>query len=206
MPEYKLYYFNGRGLGDVSRQLFALAGEKFEDVRVSSDDWPNLKKEMPFGQMPVLEVDGVKIPQSMAIARYLAKKFGYAGKTDYEQAIVDAFADQFKDFYIEAKTYYYTKLGLMDKDPEEEKKNALIPARDKFLPLIAKYLKQSKSGFLVDSGVTYADLIIVDNMRTLISLWPEYLKDYPEIKAWYDKVDSIPQIRKHLENSPNTGF
>ena len=32
--------------------------------------------EMPFNQMPVLDVDGKKIPQSLAIARFLAKQYG----------------------------------------------------------------------------------------------------------------------------------
>ena len=31
---------------------------------------------MPFGSLPVLEVDDVKIAQSFAIASYLAKQFG----------------------------------------------------------------------------------------------------------------------------------
>lgn len=37
----------------------------------------NLKiSEMPFGQVPVLEVDGTMIPQSAAIGRFVARKFG----------------------------------------------------------------------------------------------------------------------------------
>lgn len=31
---------------------------------------------MPTGQMPLLEIDDLKLSQSMAIARYLAREFG----------------------------------------------------------------------------------------------------------------------------------
>uniref|UniRef100_A0A1I7TSG5 glutathione transferase n=2 Tax=Caenorhabditis tropicalis TaxID=1561998 RepID=A0A1I7TSG5_9PELO len=162
---------------------------------------------MPFGQMPVLELKcGLQIPQSMAIARYLANKFGYAGKTPEEAALADALIDQFKDFYVEIKPYYYGKLGAIQNDTEAEKTKTLVPARDKFLGIIGKFLKQSSSGFLLSGGLTYADLMIVDNMRTLIGWWPEYLNGFPEIKAWYDKVDSIPEIQKHLASHPDVGF
>ncbi|CAI5441664.1 unnamed protein product [Caenorhabditis angaria] len=205
--EYKLTYFDGRGLADVSRQLFALANVKFEDIRVSHETWATIKNDAPFGQLPVLETKtGLKIPQSLAIARYLANKFGFSGKTEEEKALTDAFADQFKDFYVEIKTYYYSKLGFMNHDPEEEKTKVLIPARDKFFKILLKYLKHSKSGYLVDSGVTFADLIICDNMRTLLKWWPEYTKEYPEIQEWYNKVDNIPAIRQHIQNSNDTGF
>lgn len=194
-------------MGDVSRQLFALSGTKYEDIRIEHADWPAQKPKMPFGQMPVLELSsGLQIPQSMAIARYLAKKFGYAGKTDEEAALADALIDQFKDFYAEIKPYYYAKIGVLQNDTEEEKKKTLIPARDKFLTIIGKFLKLSISGFLFSGGLTYADLMICDNMRTLIAWWPEYLNEYPDIKAWYQKVDGIPEIRKHLESSPDKGF
>jgi hypothetical protein len=38
---------------------------------------------------PVLEVDGVVIPQSKAIERFLAKRFGLLGANDVEQALVE---------------------------------------------------------------------------------------------------------------------
>ena len=37
------------------------------------------------GQVPVLEYDGVKLSQTAAISRFLAKKADLAGDTDLEQ-------------------------------------------------------------------------------------------------------------------------
>ena len=35
---------------------------------------------MPFQKVPVLEIDGVLLPESAAITRYLARKYGNANK------------------------------------------------------------------------------------------------------------------------------
>nr|AGA61750.1 glutathione S-transferase 2 [Ancylostoma duodenale] len=205
--EYKFYYFPGRGLGEVSRQLFALAGVHYEDIRVPKEQWPELKPKMPFGQMPVLEVDGQQIPQSLAIARYLARKFGYAGKTPYEEAIVDALADQYKDFYVEIKGYYYPAMGLAEGDVEEaKKKNILIPARDRYLGYMTDFLKKSSSGFLAGQELTYADLILAEHIHTMRSVFPEYTKGFPEIEEHYEKVTSVPALKKWMETRPQTNF
>ena len=54
---------------------------------------------MPGGQMPALEVDGVKLGQSMTIARFLANKFNLAGSTPLEKAQADYIADCATDFF-----------------------------------------------------------------------------------------------------------
>lgn len=52
---------------------------------------------MPFGQVPVLEVDGKVINQSMAIARYVAKLVKLAGKDDMQALEIDAIVDSVND-------------------------------------------------------------------------------------------------------------
>lgn len=46
MPEYKLHYFNFRGLGELSRLILHYAQVPFEDIRIDRSDWPELKKGM----------------------------------------------------------------------------------------------------------------------------------------------------------------
>ncbi|VDM80531.1 unnamed protein product [Strongylus vulgaris] len=126
MP-YKLMYFNARGTAEVIRQIFVLANEKFEDIRYTFDEWPQHKQEMPFGQMPVLEIDGQKLAQSFAIARFLAKKFGFnlnnalillglAPKCPFEEALVDSIMDQYKDFQNEIRPVFRIIAGFAEGD------------------------------------------------------------------------------------------
>jgi hypothetical protein len=52
----------------------------------------------PFGKLPVLEIDGKQVHQSIAICRYLGKKFGLNGSNDCEALEIDMIVDTFADF------------------------------------------------------------------------------------------------------------
>ena len=52
---------------------------------------------MKFGQLPVLEVDGKELAQSMAIARFLARRYKVAGKNELEEAEADMIVDCISD-------------------------------------------------------------------------------------------------------------
>lgn len=54
----------------------------------------------PMGQMPLLEVDGKVVHQSIAILRYLSKRFGLAGSSDWEALLIEIVADTITDFRI----------------------------------------------------------------------------------------------------------
>lgn len=52
---------------------------------------------MPFGMLPVLEIDGQMVAQSNAVARYLARQNGLAGKDEWESLQCDVLVDTLGD-------------------------------------------------------------------------------------------------------------
>lgn len=50
------------------------------------------------GQLPVLEIDGRPAHQSIAIARYVAKRVGLVGSNDWENLVIDTAVDTINDF------------------------------------------------------------------------------------------------------------
>jgi glutathione S-transferase len=53
-----------------------LAGKDFEDVRVKFPEWAELKPKTPYGQLPLMEIDGgAPRTQSMAMLRYVGATF-----------------------------------------------------------------------------------------------------------------------------------
>ena len=82
---------------------------------------------MPLGQVPVLEVDGVKLPQSISIARFVAKQFQLAGKDNLEQAKVDAVVDTVTDFVVK-----YIPIHMKS----DEKKKSYIKANTSHVSIL----------------------------------------------------------------------
>lgn len=64
---------------------------------------------VPFGQLPILEVDGVVIPQSLAQLRYVGKIGGLYPTDPMEAAFCDAAADTFTDVYRPMRNSYDEK-------------------------------------------------------------------------------------------------
>jgi len=52
------------------RLTLALAGVEFEDCRIKFPDWKEIKPTTPYGQVPILEIDGQVRTQSMAMVRW----------------------------------------------------------------------------------------------------------------------------------------
>lgn len=200
------YYFGIRGLGEPARLMFKHAGVAFEDNVVDMASWPQLKGSTPFGQLPVLEVDGKPIAQSFAIYRFLATKLGLSPGDAVDQALTDSIAEYVKEFDGKVHDYFIILLGFMQGDKDAELKDKVLPAIDQYFPVITKWLKASGTGYLTKAGLTWADFFAAEKLGNVVNTFSDVAGKYPEIKAFVDKVYSLPNVKGHIDSRPKTPY
>ncbi|EGT41766.1 CBN-GST-33 protein [Caenorhabditis brenneri] len=196
MTKYRIHFYNARGHSVVFRDMFQMAGVDYEDVLHEESD----KEKMPFGHMPVLEVDGELIPQSGAINRFIANILGFAGQTPVEKAWADAFADLYNDFLGEVKAWGAVAFKGQPGDKDELKKTVFDPAKENYFKRLSQRLEKSKSGFLLDSGISYPDLMFFETSSLLEGFEPTYFgSELPLVKEYFDRIGEHPKLKPYLE-------
>ncbi|XP_039273264.2 hematopoietic prostaglandin D synthase-like [Styela clava] len=201
--KYKLYYFNARGRAEPARWMFAQAGVEYEDVRLAGEKWIAKKPDMPFGQMPALEVTDSSgkshlIPQSRAIERFLAKQFGLAGKNEFDIARADFLNEYFNDIF--------QKIVFNKKDPDYEKK---CKEFDEFLPQALEKLEPfvRDGGYFLGKELSWADIVFSVLTDILIQVKDSNVLDKtPKLKKLRQSVCDQPKIAEWITNRPKTDF
>jgi len=214
--QYKLTYFDIRGLAEVSRLVFKAAGVAFEDDRIAFEKkedgsffrgkWedPAYKKSMPFHQVPVLTVNGkVQLAQSGAINRFLAKRFGLFGENDIDGAVVDGVGEQLADI---RKTWYTDKQkdGAAPGDNLKKFFDVHFPEQ---LDLLEANVRGN--GHFVGNKLSLADI----QFYYLTFVFGTENKDveglvnkHPKLKQIRDNVANNANIKKWVSERPQTIF
>jgi len=225
-PQYILTYFQGRGRAELSRLLLAEAEIPFEDYRIIHDDehWLPKKENYPFGQLPSFEKLGtsLKISESAAIERYIAKIGGLYGESDDESARIDMFYEGFKNFIPP----FFSILGIKDEDDKKAKLktyfsvdlpkwNNLLskefkndPYKPSISPLsVDKIFNDPNSPlFLVGKKVSLADIAFFRGYSEIIAINSDALKNFPELQALFERIRDRPNISKWLKERPQTSW
>jgi glutathione S-transferase len=205
MPSYKYTYFNVKGRGEIVRLCFAAAGVKFEDKRIEFAEWGTLKPKTTWGQLPILEIDGKELGQSMAMARYLARAHDMMGKDAFEGALIESVTDEITDI----RENLFTRVNPTKSDAEKaaglkEVKEKVLPAH---LPNLEKFAAKNKDkGVFVGSKISLADLQLFSIMEIMETMLPDTLKDSPNLKKILDTVKSNPGVAEYLKKRPQTAF
>lgn len=197
MPKYIVHYFDiPGGRAEPIRMMFHCAGVEFEDRKIKKEDWPEFKKSngdlLPFGQVPVLEVDGTVIAQSFAILSYLADEFGMHGKTNLERAKCTMLYHGLIDIF--------QKLATCLRETDEAKKaNILREFLGTQLPDSLRVYEEKfvpKEGFLLGEDVSLADICLSLSMDKQ----PVSPEAFPRITALCERVKNIPNLKKYMDS------
>ncbi|XP_052755103.1 glutathione S-transferase 2-like [Galleria mellonella] len=204
MPDVSVYYFPIKGLGESIRLLLAYGGQEFEDVRIPKEIWPQRRSIAAFGQVPVLEIDGKRYAQSVAISRYLGRKYGLTGANIEEDFLIDQNVDFVNEIRLAASTVQN------EPDPAVKAVKRAKFLRDKcpfYLQKLDEIIR-SNNGHLAAGKLTWGDIYfagLYSYLRYALEI-PDLDQKYPSFKKLQDYVLSLPQLKQYLANAPQTDF
>ncbi len=194
MPQLKISYFDFHGgRAEPVRLALAIGGIAFEDHRFAFTDFAEVRKTSPFGQVPLLHVDGVAVTQSDAMLRYAGKLAGLY-PTDAYQALL---CDEVTYVVEEAGV----AMGPTFRMTGEEQKAARLALVNGSMPVYLAWLQsqlQARGGeYFSDNRLTVADLKVFIDVRGLNSgRWDHIPKDLVEKVA--------PALNDHMKRIAQT--
>ncbi|XP_007435222.1 glutathione S-transferase-like [Python bivittatus] len=194
----KLHYTRGRGKMESIRWLLAAAGVEFEEQFIeTNEDLEKLRSDgwLLFQQVPMVEIDGMKLVQTRAILSYIAAKYNLYGKDLKERALID--------MYVEGTTDLMGMIMTLPFQPAEnkEKQRALIIERitTRYFPAYEKILKDHGQNFLVGNQFSWADVHLLEAILMAEEFKSDVLSTFPLLQAFKTRISNIPTIKKFLQ-------
>ncbi|CEM30532.1 unnamed protein product [Vitrella brassicaformis CCMP3155] len=160
----KIIYFPFKGRAEPVRLALTIAGIDFEDTRVTGEEFAKMKADgvLPFGQFPIIEVDGKPLAQSVAQLIYAGRLAGLIPSDTWEEAKVMEFQMGIEDIVTAMIP------ALMEKD-EAKKMEMKKELADVTFPKWFGYMEKlaGDGGYAVGSKLTIADLSLYNLMSWL---------------------------------------
>lgn len=196
-----LAYWDIRGLAEPIRMLLSYVGEDWENKMYACgpapgfdvSSWTDVKYKLGLDlpNLPYLIDDaaGVKVVQSNAILRYVARKHDLCGKTEQEKVRVDIMADQVMDL-----RNGFIKLCYMSSDFDSDKSGylAALPAKLKAFEMFL-----GDRAFFAGAEPTFPDFHMYEMLYAHLKLDPECLRASPKLKAFFERFGQLPKVKAY---------
>jgi len=191
---------------EISRLPLFIANIKFDDFRPSNDDWNYAKENgkmkdgtiIPFRELPVLNINGQSIGQTMAIARICGKLSGM-----YPEDIVEAGK---VDQIVVAVENINALLGPSMKESDPIKKKVMRKElSSNELPTYFGYLQDilsaNNSDWFVGDNMTIADLAVWSLLGWIASgviddISVEVIQRFEGLVKLYNQINKNPRVRE----------
>ncbi|XP_020849554.1 glutathione S-transferase-like isoform X1 [Phascolarctos cinereus] len=191
-----LHYFNGRGRMESIRWLLAAAGVEFEEQFFETkEELQKLKATvLLFQQVPMVEIDGMKLVQCRAILHYIAEKHSLLGKDLKERTLIIMYSEGTMEL-MELLMIYSVLTGEEQKQKLDEITNK---TKNRYFPAYEKVLKTHGQNFLVGNQMSLADVQLIETILMVEEVIPDALSGFPLLQAFKTRMSNIPTIKKFL--------
>ncbi|XP_073337511.1 glutathione S-transferase 3-like [Pagrus major] len=189
-----LHYFNGRGRMESIRWLLTVAEVEFDEVHLTTRD--QLKQllsdgDLMFQQVPMVEIDGMKLIQTKAILNYIAEKYNLHGKDLKDRVMINMYSEGVMDLMEMIMVLPFIP------DPKPKLANIEAKATERYLPVFEKVL--SGQIYLVGGKISVADVLLFECTLMLEEKFAGILGDFRNVKAFQGRMTRIPAIDEFLK-------
>ncbi|XP_013414210.1 glutathione S-transferase-like [Lingula anatina] len=159
----------------------------------------------PTGQSPFMEVDGKKIGQSLAMARYVAREHGLYGNSTMEGAMIDQVLYTLEDMTKSLIDWHFEQDEAKKAEKEKKLNDETLPG---FMQLLNKLLKSNDGGkgYFAGDKLSIADLAVFDQCSGMVVKFPKCMANCDELQAFLGRIKALPKIADWLAKRPQTEF
>lgn len=178
------------------RWLLAVAGVEFEEVILTTpQQYEKLVSDgdLMFEQVPLVEIDGMKLVQTKAILNYISGKYNLYGKDLKERAMIDMYSEGLRDLMEMIMILFF----MLPADLNKKLENIKAKATSRYLPVYEKAL--SSPQYLVGDQLSCADIHLLEATLMLEEKFPEILTDFPNVKNFQGRLKALPTVHKFLQ-------
>lgn len=205
MSRYKLTYFDiDGGRAEPLRIALHTAGIDFEDIRISFDEFSEIRKGMRFTCIPVLEIDGAQITQTNALSRYIGKMAGLYPVDDLQALYCDEVLGALEDL-----THHIVRtFGLAEEELRLAREKLVDGWLSIFLRGIEQLLSRGGGEYFADNQMTMADLRAFVQTRSLGSGILDYVptdivqRVAPRLFEHKERINEDPRVKAYYASRP----
>ena len=191
-----------RALAEAPRLLFHYANIEYDDLMCwdyYNKDWFEVKKNIPFKQLPMLVVDKKhKICQSIAIMTFVENFAGISITDPILNAKANAIMHSAQELFMPLNPTVNFAVGEKFIKKRDDMKPFLVSRFED----LEKAIKYNDKKFFIYDEPRACDFVAFHHLDLSKMLDPTIIKKFPRLEKFLEDIMSIESVKSYLDKRP----